>query len=131
MPKLTAVVCVMSRCSFRPVDKRNVVPFNIRSAVPVVNLGGWGDDREIGDARSPPAWIYDYDVEAEPELTRPTSGLNAGRLELRSRPAKAAMTAASTGTTPQTSMPVRAPKWLVTAPMIGAPMGVPPTKTSM
>jgi hypothetical protein len=28
-------------------------------------------------------------------------------------------------------MPARAPNWFVSAPMTGAPMGVPPMKTSM
>ena len=45
--------------------------------------------------------------------------------------AAAATAAATAGITPHTSMPVLAPKWLVTAPMMGAPMGVPPMKTSM
>ena len=43
----------------------------------------------------------------------------------------ATTTAASAGTTPHTAMPARGPKWFVRAPMIGAPMGVPPMKTSM
>jgi hypothetical protein len=45
--------------------------------------------------------------------------------------AAAAMTAASAGMAPQRAIPARAPKWLVTAPMTGAPRGVPPMKTSM
>lgn len=55
--------------------------------------------------------------------------------DLRSRvllaTAAATTAAAMAGITPHTSMPVRAPKWLVTAPMTGAPTGVPPMKTSM
>jgi hypothetical protein len=42
------------------------------------------------------------------------------------------MTAAATaGKTPHTAMPALAPYWFVSAPMSGAPIGVPPTKTSM
>jgi salicylate hydroxylase len=37
-----------------------------------------GRDRELMDARTLRAWIYDYDVEAEPELTSWAGG-NAGR----------------------------------------------------
>jgi hypothetical protein len=45
---------------------------------------------------------------------------------------RVAMTAAaSAGKMPHTTMPALAPHWLVSAPMSGAPMGVPPTKTSM
>jgi salicylate hydroxylase len=39
-----------------------------------VNRTADGRDRELIDARTLRAWIYDYDVEAEPELTAPTSG---------------------------------------------------------
>ena len=74
-----------------------------------VNRTADGRDRELIDARTLRAWIYDYDVEAEPELTAPTSGLNSGWRELRSRPATATTTAASAGTRPHTSMPVLAP----------------------
>ena len=35
------------------------------------------------------------------------------------------------GIKPHTAIPVRGPKWLVSAPMTGAPSGVPPVKTSM
>ena len=51
----------------------------------------------------------------------------------RRRRAVAAITriAARAGIAPQTVMPARAPKWLVITPMSGAPMGVPPMKTSM
>jgi hypothetical protein len=45
------------------------------------------------------------------------------------RPATA--TATRAGTAPQMSMPARAPKWFVSVPMTGAPIGVPPMKTSM
>ncbi len=41
------------------------------------------------------------------------------------------MTAATAATVPQVAMPARGPKWLVIAPTTGAPMGVPPMKTSM
>jgi salicylate hydroxylase len=74
-----------------------------------VNRTADGRDRELIDARTLRAWIYDYDVEAEPELTAPTSGLNSGWRELRSRPASTTTTAARAGTRPHTSMPVRAP----------------------
>ena len=74
-----------------------------------VNRTADGRDRELIDARTLRAWIYDYDVEAEPELTAPTSGLNPGWREPRSRPATATTTAASAGTRPHTSMPVLAP----------------------
>ena len=74
-----------------------------------VNRTADGRDRELIDARTLRAWIYDYDVEAEPELTAPTSGLNSGWRELRSRPATATTTAASAGTRPHTSIPVLAP----------------------
>jgi hypothetical protein len=47
------------------------------------------------------------------------------------RPATVTTRAASNGTTPQMAMPARAPKWLVSSPMTGAPMGVPPMKASM
>jgi salicylate hydroxylase len=74
-----------------------------------VNRTADGRDRELIDARTLRAWIYDYDVEAEPELTAPTSGLHSGCREFRSRPATATTTAASAGTRPHTSMPVLAP----------------------
>jgi len=74
-----------------------------------VNRTADGRDRELIDARTLRAWIYDYDVEAEPELTAPTSGLNAGCLEVRSRPVTATTTAARAGTRPHTSMPILAP----------------------
>lgn len=38
---------------------------------------------------------------------------------------------AASGTIPQIAMPARAPYAAVSAPMIGAPTGVPPAKTSM
>ena len=43
----------------------------------------------------------------------------------------ATRTAARAGMAPQMAMPARAPKWLVRAPMSGAPIGVPPMKASM
>ena len=74
-----------------------------------VNRTADGRDRELIDARTLRAWIYDYDVEAEPELTAPTNGLNSGCRARRSRPVSATATAARAGTRPHTSMPVRAP----------------------
>jgi salicylate hydroxylase len=38
-----------------------------------VNRTADGRDRELMDTRKLRAWLYDYDVEAEPDLTRPTS----------------------------------------------------------
>jgi salicylate hydroxylase len=38
-----------------------------------VNRTADGRDRELMDARTLRAWLYDYDVEAEPDLTRPAS----------------------------------------------------------
>jgi salicylate hydroxylase len=74
-----------------------------------VNRTADGRDRELIDARTLRAWIYDYDVEAEPELIAPTSRLHSGCPELRSRPATATAAAARAGTRPHTSMPVLAP----------------------
>jgi hypothetical protein len=45
--------------------------------------------------------------------------------------AVATTTAANAGTTPHAVMPTRAPNWLVSAPMSGAPIGVPPMNASM
>lgn len=39
-----------------------------------VNRTAAGRDRELAAARTLRAWLYDYDVEAEPELTRPGPG---------------------------------------------------------
>jgi len=39
--------------------------------------------------------------------------------------------AARAGPMPQMAMPTRGPNWPVSAPMTGAPIGVPPTKASM
>jgi hypothetical protein len=38
-----------------------------------VNRTADGRDRELIDTRKLRAWLYDYDVEAEPELARPAS----------------------------------------------------------
>jgi DNA-binding NarL/FixJ family response regulator len=54
-----------------------------------------------------------------------------GRRLRRSRMVTATATAASAGTAPQVAIPTRAAKWFVSSPMIGAPIGVPPMKTSM
>jgi 2-polyprenyl-6-methoxyphenol hydroxylase-like FAD-dependent oxidoreductase len=38
-----------------------------------VNRTADNRDRELRDARKLRAWLYDYDVEAEPDLTRPAT----------------------------------------------------------
>jgi salicylate hydroxylase len=40
-----------------------------------VNRTADGRDREIADTRKLRAWLYDYDVEAEPDLRRPVLGI--------------------------------------------------------
>lgn len=57
-------------------------------------------------------------------------GLIAGKLCRRAE-AVATTAAASIGTTPHTVMPTRAPNWLVSTPMSGPPIGVPPMNASM